>query len=578
MTPANTPSSLHLKGIAAAPGLAAGPAAIWQEETLVIPRRTDADPAAEARRLEAAREGVRLDLERLRLKIASEASAEEAAIFEAHALILSDTSLLRRSQASIEKKTNAEAAWDEAVEFFAAQLAGLPDPTLSARAADVRDVGRRVVRKLMGRGDEAGVRLAQPSVVVARDLAPSQTAGLRRDRVLAFLTAEGGPTSHTAILARALGLPAVVGLGKAALSLPEGTALLVDGGLGEVIAGPSESEARAFQARGEAEGERAREDLAHASEPAVTLDGHRVEVAANVGSPEDAATALRNGAEGIGLLRTEFLYLDRRNEPTEAEQLAAYDSILDVMERRPVVARTLDVGGDKELPYLDLGREANPFLGWRAIRMCLDCPDLFTAQLRALLRAGAGHDLRIMFPMIATLEEVRAARKSLEEARRALGAERMAHAETVQVGIMVEVPSVAVLADLFAKEVDFFSIGTNDLTQYTLAAERTNDRVAHLSDALHPAVIRQIARVIEAGHERGIWVGVCGELAGDVEGIPILLGLGLDEFSMAAPLIPRAKAILRRWSLAGARRLAEAALKLDTAPGVRALVQTTPPG
>jgi len=576
MTPANMPSSLRLKGIAAAPGLAAGPAAIWEEETLLIPHRTDADPAAEARRLEAAREQVRTDLEQVRLKIAAEASAEEAAIFEAHALILSDASLLRRAQAGIDNQINAEAAWEEAVEFFASQLSSLPDPTLSARAADVRDVGRRVVRKLMGRGDEAGLRLTLPSVVVARDLAPSQTAGLRRDLVLAFCTAEGGPTSHTAILARALSLPAVVGLGKQILSLPPGTDLLVDGSRGEVIAGPSEGEARAFRDRGEAEDERSKAELAQAAEPAVTLDGHRVEIVANVGSPEDAATALRCGAEGIGLLRTEFLYLDRRQAPTEDEQTKAYDSILDVMESRPVVARTLDVGGDKDLPYIDLGREANPFLGWRAIRMCLDRPEFFLTQLRALLRAGVGHDLRIMFPMVSTLEEVRKARALLQEARRQLEDEGLRAAEPAQVGIMVEVPSVAVLADLFAKEADFFSIGTNDLTQYTLAAERTNDRVAHLSDALHPAVIRQIARVIEAGHERGIWVGVCGELAGDPEGIPILLGLGLDEFSMAAPLIPRAKAILRRWSVTGAKRLAEAALRLDTAQGVRSLVRSSP--
>jgi phosphoenolpyruvate-protein phosphotransferase len=413
--------------------------------------------------------------------------------------------------------------------------------------------------------------------VVARDLAPSQTASLRRDLVLAFCTAEGGPTSHTAILARALGLPAVVGLGRPVLAFPPGTMLLVDGSRGEVIAGPSESEARAFEERGAAEGERARAELAAAAAPAVTLDGRRVEVVANVGGLEDTSAALRSGAEGIGLLRTEFLYLSRREAPTEDEQTAAYDSILDLMEGRPVVARTLDVGGDKELPYLDLGHEANPFLGWRAIRMCLDCPDLFLTQLRALLRAGAGHDLRLMFPMIATLEEVRGARKLVEEARRQLEASGKPHAESAQVGIMVEVPSVAVLADLFAAEVDFFSIGTNDLTQYTLAAERTNDRVAHLSDALHPAVVRQIAQVIRAGHERGIWVGVCGELAGDPEGVPILLGLGLDEFSMAAPLIPRAKAILRRWSHAGARRLADAALRLDTAAAVRSLVASTTP-
>jgi phosphoenolpyruvate-protein phosphotransferase len=566
-----------LKGIAAAPGLASGPAAIWTEQTLSIPRRTGADRATEGRRLDEARQAVGQEIKALRQKVTSEASEAEAAIFDAHAMFLTDTALLKKVTAGLEGGLNAEAAWMDAIEHFASQLAALPDPTLSARAADVRDVGQRVLRSLLGRSAEAGLTLEKPSVVVARDLAPSQTVSLDKRLVLAFCTAEGGPTSHTAILSRALGLPAVVGLGHELLQIRREAVLLVDGDRGEVVLEPDEDSLLAFEERGRHARRKAEAEQAQAGEPAITRDHHRVEIVANVGSPSDARSALTCGAEGIGLLRTEFLYLDRQVAPTETEQTSAYDAILDIMGTRPVVVRTLDVGGDKSLPYLDLGHEANPFLGWRAIRMCLDRPDFFKTQLRALLRSGVGHDLRIMFPMVSTIEEVRKAKVLLAEAQDEAQAAGHSVAERIQVGIMVEIPSVAVLADRFSDEVDFFSIGTNDLTQYTMAAERTNNRVAHLGDALHPAVLRLIQRVINAGHEAGIWVGVCGELAGDPEGAPVLLGLGLDEFSMAPPLIPRAKAVLRRWTLTEARQLAEEALKLDTASGVRELVQARQP-
>jgi phosphoenolpyruvate-protein phosphotransferase len=569
--------SRRLRGIAAAPGMAEGPAALWHEVTLEIPRQTECDPQAEKGRLDQARQRARAEIAELTRKVAQDATQVEAAVFEAHAMFLDDVSLLDRAQTAIGAGSNAEAAWMDAVEFFAGQLAAIPDPTLSARAADVRDVGTRVLGHLLGRALHGGLALERPSVVVARDLVPSQTASLDKQLVRGFCTAEGGPTSHTAILARALGLPAVVGLGAGVLTLGDGTPLLVDGERGEVIADPDKDETRAFAARrrdGETRGEAER---ARASEPAVTRDGHRVEVVSNVGSPEDAQAALTFGAEGIGLLRTEFLYLERQTAPSEDEQVAAYDAILDIMGERPVVVRTLDVGGDKALPYLDLGHEANPFLGWRAIRMCLDRPEFFRIQLRALLRAGAGHDLRIMFPMVSTLDEVRRTRPLLDEARAEV--QRAGHpmADAIQIGIMVEVPSVAVLADQFAREVDFFSIGTNDLTQYTMAAERTNNRVARLSDALHPAVLRQIRSVIDAGHDQGIWIGVCGELAGEPDAVPILLGLGLDEFSIAPPLIPRAKAIIRRWSLEAARRVAAEALDLDSPDAVRALLRSRQP-
>jgi phosphoenolpyruvate-protein phosphotransferase len=456
-------------------------------------------------------------------------------------------------------------------------MEAMGNETFAARAVDMRDAGRRVLRLLLGQPEEDLSQLKAPMVILARDLAPSDTVRLDKALVLAFCTAEGGPTSHTAILAKALGIPAVVGLGKELLALKAGEFLLVDGARGEVLVEPDEAAIIGFQARERAHLARAEVELASAQEPAVTRDGHAVEVVANIGSEAEAKAALVYGAKGVGLLRTEFLYLDRKTAPGEEEQHQAYAAILEVMGTRPVVSRTLDVGGDKPLAYLDLGQEANPFLGWRAIRMCLDKPDFFKIQLRALLRASPQHDLRIMFPMVATLEEVRQAKALLAEARRELEAEGAPLAEQVQVGIMVEIPSVVVLADQFAREVDFFSVGTNDLTQYTFAAERTNEKVAHLGDACHPAILRQIGRVIQAAHAAGIWAGVCGELAGDPEAVPILLGLGLDEFSMAPASIPGAKAILRQWSQEEAQRLAESALALESAEAVREMVRSNDP-
>jgi len=566
-----------MRGIAAAPGLAQGPAVVWPEGTVVVPRHTGQDRETEWARLEAVRRVAREEINRLKDKVAKEAGQDEAALFDAHIMILDDAALLKRSETAMEGGLNAEAAWMDAVEHYARQLDSLPDPTLRARAADVRDVGQRVLRHLLGPEAQPGLDLREPSVIIARDLTPSQTASLDKSLVLAFCTAEGGPTSHTAILAKAFGLPAVVGLGPAVLGLPPGAFLLIDGDRGEVIAYPDEITLRDFQTRRRKALRLARAEEAEAHEPAITRDGHQVKVVANVGNPGEAVAALEFGAEGIGLLRTEFLYLDRTMAPDEEEQLAAYNSVLGVMKTRPVVVRTLDVGGDKELPYLDLGRESNPFLGWRAIRMCLDRPDFFKVQLRALLRASPGHDLHIMFPMITTLDEVRQAKTLLDEARREVQAAGHPIAETIQVGIMVEVPSVAILADLFASEVDFLSIGTNDLTQYTMAAERTNDRVAHLSDACHPAVLRQIQHVVAAGHQAGIWIGVCGELAGDPEAVPILLGLEVDELSMSPASIPRIKATIRRWSLQVVQRLASEAINLDSAVAVRRLVRSHQP-
>ncbi len=563
------------QGIPASPGISHGPAFVYLEQDLSVPRHQIQNSEDEQRRLEKAITIASEQITTLQTKAEAETGVDEAAIFEAHALFLQDPTLISAVHEAIQgQKMNAEAAWIDAIEVNATNLEALEDDYFQARAADVRDVGQRVLRILLGVAESDLTDLTAPSIVLALDLTPSDTVRLDKSLVLGFCTAEGGPTSHTAILAKALGLPAVVGLGRSILDLKNNDPILVDGEFGEVIAFPDEKTLQKFEARRQKIEAQALVELELAHEPATTLDGHQVEVVANIGNPQEAEYALKHGAEGVGLLRTEFLYLDRQEEPNEEEQLAAFDSILDAMEDRPVVVRTIDVGGDKELPYLDLGVEANPFLGWRAIRMSLDKPELFKTQLRALWRASPGHDLRVMFPMIATLNEVQRAKMLFNDARGEVVAEGHDVADRIQLGIMVEVPAVAVLADLFAREVDFFSIGTNDLTQYTFAAERTNEKVAHLGDGCHPAVLRQIQRILEAAHDEGIWVGLCGELAGDPDAVPILLGLGLDEFSMAPSSIPHAKAIIRSWSKSNAQSLAAKVLDLDSAEAVREYVRS----
>jgi phosphotransferase system enzyme I (PtsI) len=558
------------QGIPAAPGVAFGPAFHYEDVSYTVSKESIEQVETEIERFDAACSTAKDELALIQQKAQAETGSEEAEIFQAHSMFLDDPALVEAVREQIRaEKVNAEWALEQVVESLSGQLDAMEDEYFRARAADVRDVGGRVMRRLLGMEESDLSSLSQASIVVARDLTPSDTVRLDKSLVLGFATAEGGPTSHTAILAKALALPAVVGAGAGLLEVGTGDQLAIDGSKGLVVSEPDRKTAAEFKAlQNEFEAE-SLAALEHADEPALTRDGHQLEVVANVGNLDDARSALDSGAEGIGLLRTEFLYLDRSTAPNEEEQYQAYKDILDLMDDRPVVVRTLDVGGDKELPYLDLGSEANPFLGYRAIRMCLDRAEFFKVQLRALLRASPGHDLRIMFPMIATLDEVRRARALLDETRGDLEDEGLDVAAEIQIGIMVEIPAVAVLADQFAREVDFFSIGTNDLTQYTMAAERTNDRVAYLGDAAHPAVLRQIGKVIEAAHAQGIWVGLCGELAGDPQAIPVLLGLGLDEFSMAPASIPRAKVVLRNWSMADAQQLAGEVLELDSAEAVR---------
>jgi phosphocarrier protein FPr len=448
---------------------------------------------------------------------------------------------------------------------------------MQARAADIEDVGRRVLQQLLG-VEPPSLEFAEPSILIAADLNPSDTARLNPDLVLGICTEFGGATAHSAILARALGIPAVVGLGRDLWRIGEGQTVAIDGEVGLCWTQPEADElARLGTKRETWLAGRQRAKLAGQG-AAVTRDAYRVEVAANVGSPNDIARALEFGAEGVGLFRTEFLFMDRDSAPSEDEQFEAYRSAAEQLAGAPLIIRTLDVGGDKPLPYLDMGEEANPFLGWRGIRFCLDRPHIFKPQLRAILRAGVltngrPANVKIMFPMIGTVAEVRAARRVLVEVEEALRAEGQPFDERMDVGIMVEVPSAVAVADQLAREVDFFSIGTNDLTQYVMAADRGNSQVAGLVNALQPAVLRLIKQTAEAGRAGGIWTGMCGEMAGNPLATPLLIGFGLTELSMSAPSIPAVKEAVRALTLSEAQRIAHEALQLATAEEVSELLQ-----
>lgn len=550
-------------------GIALGPLARLAFSPPPIPDHPLDHPEAAWRRLETALARVRRALDDRRQSVAARAGEEQAAIFDAHALILSDPDLLDRVRARIVAEGLNEArAWHAAIRESQAAYLALDDPYLRQRAADVGDVGEQVLRALLG--EAVAVRaFPQPVILVADELTPTQTAQLDMSKVLGLATVQGGATSHSAVLARALGLPAVSGIPEAILSLPEGTQVGLDGGTGFLWVDPPEEMRQELAARRQAWLAQ-RETWRRSSQlPAVTKDGREIEVVANVGSLADARAAVENGAEGIGLLRTEFLFLQRATPPDEEEQFQVLRQIFETMGERPVIVRTLDVGGDKPLPYLPLPPEANPFLGVRGLRLSLQRPDLFIPQLRAILRAGAGRAVRVMFPMVTTLEEVLRARGAMEQAHAALRAQDVPHAWPVGTGIMVEVPSAALLAHAFAPRVDFFSVGTNDLTQYTLAAERGNPNLAGFADGLHPAVLRLIQTVVEAAEAHGKWVGVCGELAGDPVAAPVLVGLGVRELSLNPTGIPRIKAAVRGMTFEQAQDLAAQAMKMASANEIR---------
>lgn len=562
-----------ITGIPASYGIAIGPAFVYQRVELEIRRETIDDTDVEWARFESAQVTARTQLDEIYLKAEKESGDEHAAIFKAQLMMLDDPELVSAVKTVVfEQKIKVESALADAVENYAGMLEALEDEYLSARALDIRDVGARMLRILLGVSDTPAKDLSLPSIIIADDLTPSDTILLDKTYVLGFCTAKGGATSHTAILARSLGIPAVVGAGNTVQHLRNGIQLIVDGDSGEVIVDPDAPTLSEYHLRQDKSlliKEKASE-VAH--QPAVTSDGHQVEIVANIGNVEDARAALEAGAEGVGLLRSEFLYLERSSLPTEEEQYQSYKAIADTFGELPVILRTLDVGGDKEIPYIDLPKEDNPFLGVRAIRLCLNRPQLFKPQLRAALRAGQGNNLKLMFPMVASVEEVVQAKSLLEECRRELEQEGHLIQDKMEVGIMIEIPAAAIIADQLAEVVDFFSIGTNDLSQYTMAADRTNAKVAQIASGFQPAVFRLIKQVIDAAHARGKWVGLCGEMAGELIAIPILLGLGLDEFSMNPPAIPYAKLLIQSISLEKAKAVAELALNQLNSNEIRALV------
>jgi phosphocarrier protein FPr len=559
-----------LRGVAASPGVAIGTVVQLRHDDPVVDERAS-DAAHERRALDAAVAAAHLQLEALRARLAAEADPDKAAIFAAHQELLEDPEVLDAADARIVGGASAAFAWKLAYTAQAERLAALSSTVLAGRAADLRDVGRRVLHILVGRPD-AGVQLPAGAIVVAEDLTPSDTASFDRSRVAGLCTTMGSTTSHVAILARGLGIPAVLGADARVLSIVEGTRVVLDGDAGQLQLAPDAATEANIVARRDVLARRRAADLAAASAPAVTRDGHRVEIAANVGATREATDVVAHGGEGVGLLRSEFLFMERRTPPDEEEQRVAYAAVAGVLgPERLLVIRTLDVGGDKPLAFLPMETEANPFLGERGVRVSLARPALFRTQLRAILRASTSGRVAVMFPMISTLDEWRRARALLEEERASLGV------PPVPVGIMVETAAAAMLADRFAREADFLSIGTNDLTQYTLAMDRTNPRLAPQVDALAPSVLRLIERTVAGARAHGRWVGVCGALAGDASAIPVLVGLGVDELSVDIPLVPATKARVRRLAMTEARETARLALDCDDGAAVRALVAARHP-
>ncbi|WP_195695031.1 phosphoenolpyruvate--protein phosphotransferase [Priestia megaterium] len=566
----------EIQGIAASSGIAIAKAFRLENPELTVEKKSVTEVEAEVARLEAALEKSKSELEIIREHARKELGDDKAEIFEAHLLVLSDPELINPIKDKItNENVNAEHALDEVAAMFINMFESMDNEYMKERAADIRDVTKRVLAHLLGVNVSNPSLISEEVVIIAEDLTPSDTAQLNRKFVKGFTTDIGGRTSHSAIMARSMEIPAVVGTKTVMEDIQNGVLVIVDGLDGEVIVDPSEETVKAYEKKAAEYAEQKAEWAKLVNEKTVSADAHHVELAANIGTPEDVKGVLENGGEGVGLYRTEFLYMGREELPTEEEQFTSYKTVLERMEGKPVVVRTLDIGGDKELPYLNLPKEMNPFLGFRAIRLCLEMQDMFRTQLRALLRASVYGNLKIMFPMIATVDEFRQAKAILLEEKAKLQQEGVQVSEDIEVGMMVEIPSSAVIADLFAKEVDFFSIGTNDLIQYTLAADRMNERVSYLYQPYNPAILRLVNMVIKAAHKEGKWVGMCGEMAGDEIAIPILLGLGLDEFSMSATSILKARSQIRQLSKADIEPHLDTILSMSSTEEVIEFVKST---
>lgn len=567
-----------LKGIAASDGVAVAKAYLLVQPDLSFSKVSVEDTAAEEARLDDALAKSTAELQQIRDKAAQTLGEAEAQVFDAHLMVLSDPEMIGQIKQNVtDNKVNAEAALKEVTDMYIGMFEAMDDNAyMQERAADIKDVAKRILAHLLN------VTLPNPSmineevVVVAHDLTPSDTAQLDRNFVKAFVTDIGGRTSHSAIMARSLEIPAIVGTMEITAKVKAGDILAVNGIIGDVIVNPTDDQAAEFVEAGKAYAEQKAEWEKLKDAETVTADGKHFELAANIGTPKDLEGVHNNGAEAVGLYRTEFLYMDSPDFPTEEDQYKAYKAVLEGMAGKPVVVRTMDIGGDKELPYLKLPHEMNPFLGYRALRISLSelGDDMFRTQLRALLRASAHGNLRIMFPMVATLKEFRTAKKMYEEERQKLIDEGVEVSNEIQVGIMIEIPAAAVLADKFAKEVDFFSIGTNDLIQYTMAADRMNERVSYLYQPYNPSILRLIKNVIDSAHAEGKWAGMCGEMAGDQTAVPLLVGMGLDEFSMSATSVLKTRSLMKRLSTTDMQELAKRALEdCDTMEEVVELIE-----
>lgn len=565
-----------ITGIPASPGIVFGKALVLKEEKIVLDTQkiSEEQVEAEVARFYAGREAAVEQLNSIHQRALKSLGEEKAAIFEGHLMILEDEELEEEIIDYLRSnKVNASVAASKIIDQQVEMLSEIDDEYLKERAGDIRDIGNRLIKNILGMHIVDLGDITEESILVAYDLTPSETAQLNLEKVLGFITDIGGRTSHTSIMARSLELPAIVGTNDVTARVNTGDYLILDAVNNRVYVNPTQAEIDELKTL-EAKLAEEKAELAKLKDlPAVTLDGHKVEVVANIGTIRDCEGAHRNGAEGVGLYRTEFLFMDRDQLPSEEEQFIAYKEVVEAMEGRLVVLRTMDIGGDKELPYLNLPKEMNPFLGWRAVRIALDRREILHAQLRAVLRASAFGKLAVMFPMIISVEEIRELKSVLETLKVELRAEGKAFDENIQVGVMVETPSAAVNAKFLAKEVDFFSIGTNDLTQYTLAVDRGNELISHLYNPMSPSVLGLIKQVIDASHAEGKWTGMCGELAGDERATLLLLGMGLDEFSMSAISVPRIKKLIRHVNYQEVKALADEALQKPTAAEIEQLIQ-----
>lgn len=564
------------KGIGASPGVALGKALVVEHSELVIEKKSIDNVEAEIAKLENAVAVSKEELVKVKEKASEELGAEEAEIFEAHLLVLEDPELVGSAIDKIKTESvNAEYALNEIKEMFVSMFESMDNEYMKERAADIKDVTNRILRHILGIKVVDLSALSEEVVLIAHDLTPSDTATMNKKMVLGFLTDIGGRTSHTAIMSRTLEIAAIVGLNDITSKVKDGDFVVFNGDTGEVIVNPDEETINKYtELKAKYEDERKALQLLK-GKPSVTLDGKHVELAGNIGTPNDIEGLIKNDAEGVGLYRTEFLYMDRDSFPTEEIQYEAYKAVLEGMDGKPIVIRTLDIGGDKELSYLSMEPEMNPFLGYRAIRLCLDRKDIFKTQLRALYRASVHGRLRIMFPMISSLEELLQAKEVVKEVLAELDSEGVAYAKDVEIGMMIEVPSAAVISDVLAKHVDFFSIGTNDLIQYTCAVDRMNQKISYLYNQFNPAVLRLIKTVIDNAHKEGKWAGMCGESAGDQKMIPILLGMGLDEFSMSPISILPARKLITSVKESDMKKLADDVLNMGTAEEIKSYIEKT---